>query len=133
MSAPTVAEIECGIRLINNPAAAQKVQSWHDGMLRDGQPRIADFGIQASVLLGQMWATPSLSNFVANDPRSRKTKTGADLAIAATTIAADLTMVTGNVDDFLAISMAFPLPGLLNPFTGHWAVKPADGFPTPGR
>jgi toxin FitB len=132
MSAPTIAEIQCGIGLINGPEAAQRVQSWLDGMLRDGQPRIANFGVQAAVLLGQMWATPSLTNFIVNDPRSRKTKSGADLVIAATAIAMDLVMVTGNVDDFLAINVAFPLPGLLNPFDGHWAVAAADGVRTHG-
>jgi len=129
MSAPTIAEIQCGIGLINSPTAAHKVQQWLDGMLNDGQPRIAGFGVQAAILLGQMWATPSLSNFIVNDPRSRKTKSGADLAIAAAAISMDLVVVTGNVDDFMMINPAFPLPGLLNPFDGNWSVEPVAGMP----
>ena len=71
MAAATIAEIQCGIVLINVPAAAQRAQDWLDGMLRDGQPRIANFGVQAAVLPGRMRATPALNNFIANDPRSR--------------------------------------------------------------
>jgi predicted nucleic acid-binding protein len=123
MAAATIAEIQCDIGLINVPAAAQRAQDWLDGMLRDGQPRIANFGARAAVLLGRMWATPALNNFIANDPRSRKVKSGADLAIAATAMAQYLVVVTGNVDNFLLISKAFPLPGLFNPFNGHWAVE----------
>ena len=45
------------------------------------------------------------------------------MAIAATAMAQYLVVVTGNVDDFLLIGKAFPLPGLFNPFDGHWAVE----------
>ena len=129
MAAATISEIQCGIGLINIPAAAQRVQSWLDGMLRDGQPRIADFDARAAGLLGRIWATPALNNFVVNDPRSRKVKSGADLAIASTAIARGMVVATGNVDDFALINAAFPLPGLFNPFAAQWALRPAGQVP----
>ncbi len=132
MATATIAEIQCGIGLISVPAVAQRVQSWLDGMLRDGQPRIADFDARAASLLGRMWATPALNNFIANDPRSRKIKNGADLAIASTAIARAMVVATGNVDDFLLINTAFTLPGLFNPFASHWASEPAGGVSRPG-
>jgi predicted nucleic acid-binding protein len=126
MAAATIAEIQCGIALINVPAAAHRVQTWLNGMIRDGQPRIADFDARAAGLLGRMWATPGLNNFITNDPRSKKVKSGADLAIAATSIARGMVVVTGNVDDFVTTNTAFPLPGLYNPFDRDWALEPAD-------
>jgi predicted nucleic acid-binding protein len=122
MATVTIAEIQCGIGLVGDRAVAVRVQNWLDGMLRDGQPRIADFDVRAAVLLGRMWAAPPLNNFIANDPRSRKVKNGADLAIAATAIAREMVVVTGNVDDFLTINRAFQLPGLFNPFNTRWSV-----------
>ena len=129
MAAVTIAELQCGIGLISDHAVAERVRNWLDGMLRDGQPRIVDFDVRAAIMLGRMWATPSLSHFIANDPRSRKIKSGADLAIAATAIARDMVVVTGNVGDFVTINTTFALPGLFNPFNGHWAVQPAVGIP----
>jgi toxin FitB len=128
----TIAEIRCGIALINVPGVAQRVQTWLDGTIRYGQPRIADFDALAGGLLGSMWATPTLNNLIANDPPSKKVEYGGDLAITATSIAREMVVVTGNVDDFLTIHAAFPLPGLYNPFDKYWAVELADGGPTPG-
>jgi predicted nucleic acid-binding protein len=125
MAAVTIAEIQCGIGQVDDQTVAVRVQDWLDGMLRDGQPRIAEFDVRAAILLGRMWTTPSLNNFIANDPRSRRIKSGADLAIAATAIAGQMVVVTGNVNDFLVINATFPLPGLFNPIDRQWAVEAA--------
>jgi predicted nucleic acid-binding protein len=129
MAAVTVAEIQCGIGQVSDQAVAIRVQDWLNGMLRDGQPRIADFDVRAAIVLGRMWTTPPLNNFIADDPRPRKIKSGADLAIAATAIARDMVVVTGNVDDFVTINTTFPLAGLFNPFDGRWVVEPAIRIP----
>ena len=129
MAAATIAEIQCGIGQVADQSVAARCSSGSMAMLRDGLPLIADFDSQAAVLLGRMWATPSLNNFIANDPRSMKAKSGADLAIAATAIARDMIVVTANVADFLAISALFPLPGLFNPFASTWAIRTADQRP----
>jgi len=123
MSAATVAEIQCGICQVEDARIAAQVQQWSDGMIRDGHPQVVNFDIDAAMLLGRMWATPSLNTFLVNDPRSKKKKSGADLSIAAVSIVWNMAMVTGNTEDFLEINAAFPLPGLFNPFDGRWAVQ----------
>jgi predicted nucleic acid-binding protein len=119
MCTATVAEIQCGISRVQNPSAASLVQDWLDALLRNGHPKMVDFDARSAQLLGRMWATPALNNFVINDPRSRKAKTGADLTIAACAIASGLIVVTGNVADFAEIDAVFPLPGILNPCAQH--------------
>lgn len=116
MAAVTVAEIQCGVGQAADPTVADRVQRWLDGLLEVGQPQVVPFDTRTAVLMGRMWATPALNNFIANDPRSRKVRSGADLAIAATAIAHDLVVATANTADFLAIGALFPLPGLIDPF-----------------
>lgn len=123
-SVTTIAEIQRGICVVADRARASQMQAWLDGMLRDDQPRIIDLDAQAALVLGRMWATPSLRFFIANDPRSRKVRSGADLAIAACAIARGMTLASRNVADFLRIHSDFPLPGLFDPFEAAWAVRP---------
>jgi predicted nucleic acid-binding protein len=123
-SVMTITEIQCGIALVQDTAQGSLVQSWFDAMLRDGRPTIVDLNVGAAVLLGQMWATPALRVFIASDPRSSKIKNGSDLAIAAAAIDGGMILVSGNVTDFLQIHAAFPLPGLFDPFTLSWRVRP---------
>jgi hypothetical protein len=59
-----------------------------------------------------------------HDPGAKKTKTGADLAIAAIAIAHKAFVATGNGGDFLLIHQHFALPGLFDPFEGKWLVHP---------
>jgi hypothetical protein len=70
--------------------------------------------------------TPPLRNFLLQDPVTRKTKTGADLAIASIAIAHNGVVATGNGSDFRIINRHFPLPGLYDPFDGKWLIKPTD-------
>ncbi len=93
MAPATVGEIQCGIGLVQDRQQAREAQKWLDDMIRDGHPQVAEFSVRAAVLLGQMWA------------------------VAAVAISRGMTVVTGNVDEFLEIGAVFPLPGLLNPFT----------------
>ncbi len=125
MCAPTVTEIQCGICLMQDPAWAREVQIWLDGLLRDGFPSIVPFDAAAARIMGRMWTTPSLDNFIRNDPRSRKRKSGGDLAVAACAIARGMTVVTNDVEDFLEIHAAFPLPALLGAFDGTFHVPSA--------
>jgi toxin FitB len=132
MSTVTIAEVECGITRVHDTAIASGVRLWLDGMLQDGRFGIADLDLHAALLLGQMWAAPALRDFLASDPRSRKVKNGADLAIAATSIAREMVVVTRNIADLLRIHAAFPLHGLFNPFDAIWAVETAEPMPPPG-
>jgi toxin FitB len=132
MSTVTIAEIQCGISSVRDQAIASGVQLWLEGMLQDGRFGIVDLDLHAALSLGQMWAAPALRDFLVSDPRSRKIKNGADLAIAAASIARQMVVVTRNIDDFLRIHALFPLPGLFNPFDAVWAVEPAAQMPPPG-
>lgn len=67
---------------------------------------------------------PPLRNFLVHPPDSKKTKTGADLAIAAMAVAHQAALATANSDDFLLIHEHFPLPGLYNPLLEEWIVDP---------
>jgi toxin FitB len=126
MSTVTIAEIQCGISRVRDQAVASGVRLWLDGMLQDGRFGIVDLDIHAALLLGRMWAAPALRNFLVSDPRSRKIKNGADLAIAAGSIAREMVIVTRNTTDFLRIHALFPLPGLFNPFDTVWSVETAS-------
>ena len=123
----TIAEIQCGICRVHDQAVASGVRRWLDGLLQDGRFGIVDLDLHAALLLGQMWAAPVLRDFLVSDPRSRKIKNGADLAIAAASITREMAIVTRNIDDFLRIHALFPLAGLFNPFDLVWAVEPATG------
>jgi toxin FitB len=131
ISAPTVTEIQCGICMTEAHVRAAEVQTWLDGMLRDGFPSIVPFDAAAAVIMARMWTTPSLDNFIRNDPRSKKRKSGGDLAIAACAIARGMTVVTDNVGDFLEIHAAFPLSGLYAAFEGAFHVGPTAPVPLP--
>jgi predicted nucleic acid-binding protein len=115
MSVVTVAEIQCGIGQVGDAAVAEAVERWLAGMLRAGQPLVVEFDAAAARLLGRMWAAPALANFIRNDPRSRKAKSGADLAIAASAITSGMVVATSNVADFQQIGATFPLHGLVDP------------------
>ncbi len=122
MAAPTVTELQCGVGMTDEAHVAEQVQAWLDGMIAVGEPQVLPFGTAAALLLGRMWTRPSLNNFIVNDPRSKRVKSGADLTIAACAIASDMTLATDNVGDFEQIHAEFPLPGLYNPLTNTWYV-----------
>ena len=123
MSAPTIAEIQCGIGQTSNAVKAAEVQAWLDGLLRHGFPSIVPFDAKAAVVLGRLWTTASLNNFVRNDPRSKNSKSGADLAVAACAIAHRMVVVTNDGGDFLQIHAACALPGLFSPFENRWLAE----------
>lgn len=100
-------------------------QKWLTGLLQAGQPHVLSFDTDAAVLLGRMNETPALRNFLVHEPATKKTKTGADLAIASIAIAHKAVVTTGNCSDFLLIHRDFPLPGLYDPFQDKWHVKPS--------
>jgi toxin FitB len=124
----TVMEIQIGIERakLSNAATAESVQQWFDGLLRVGRPHVLPLGTEAALLLGRMNETPALRNFLAQDRATKKTKTGADLAIASIAIAHNAVVATGNGSDFLVIHRHFRLPGLYDPFQGKWLIEPPD-------
>jgi len=124
----TVMEITFGIEEVRrtNPGTADAVEQWLLGILGVGEPQVLPLDVEAARMLGRMYAMPPLKRFLVTNPAARQAKTGADLTIAAIAISRQAVVATNNVADFLAIQGHFPLPGLLNPFTGEWLV-PAVG------
>jgi predicted nucleic acid-binding protein len=124
----TVMEIQIGIERArrSNAATADSVQQWFAGLLQVGKPHVLPLGTDAALLLGRMNETPALRNFLGQDPTTKKTKTGADLAIASIAIAHNAVVATGNGSDFLVINQHFHLPGLYDPFDGKWLIEPPD-------
>jgi predicted nucleic acid-binding protein len=121
----TIMEVQIGIERARRADAvtAESVQKWLTGLLQAGQPHVLSLDTEAAVLLGRMNETPALRNFLVHDPGTKKTKTGADLAIAAIAITHRAVVTTGNGSDFLFIHRHFPLPGLYDPFQGKWLIK----------
>ncbi len=60
------------------------------------------------------------------DPSAKKIRCCSDVHIAATAIGHHAVVATRNTDDFSLINRHFPLPGLLDPWTGTWHVPTAD-------
>lgn len=124
----TVVEIQVGIERARraDSAAAAHVEAWLAGLLEAGAPQVLALDVRAAPILGRMYETPELRNFLVQPPGAGKTKTGADLAIAAIAIAQGAAIATNNDRDFLAIDRHFPLPGLFNPIADKWLVEPRD-------
>jgi predicted nucleic acid-binding protein len=125
MCAPTISEIQCGIEQTEEPAIAAEVEKWLTAMLEAGYPSVIPFDATAARIFGKMWATPSLNNFVRNDPRQKKLKSGADLAVAACAIARGMVVVTDD-SDYRQIHDEFPFVGLYSPFEEIWHVEPSS-------
>ena len=122
----TIAEIQCGIerQMPSQPSYAEETQRWLDEFLAVGGMNVIPLGLPAALLLAKMHETASLRNFVVANPRQKKTKAPADLAIASIAIIEGAVIATGNTAHFEQIHEVFPLPGLYNPFDRTWAVQP---------
>jgi toxin FitB len=126
----TIAEIQCGIerQMTSQPTYAEETQHWLDEFLAVGGIDVIPVGLPAALLLAKMHETASLRNFIVPDPRQKKIKTPADLAIASIAIVEGAVIATGNPKHFEQIHQVFPLQGLYNPFEGTWVVQPSrDG------
>jgi toxin FitB len=123
----TIMEIQMGIERArqSDTTVATRVEAWLAGLLQVGRPQVLPLNTEAALLLGRMNETPALRNFLRLPPDTKKTKTGADLAIAALAIVHQAVVTTVNTDDFLLIHQYFPLPGLYNPFQDKWLVGSA--------
>jgi len=123
----TIAEFQCGIerQMSRDPVYAADTQHWLDGLLAAGGVQVFSLGVAAARLLARMHEAPRLRNFVVPDPKQKKLKTPADLAIAAIAVAEGAIVATGNQAHFEEIHASFPLRGLYNPFKDVWSVTPA--------
>jgi toxin FitB len=122
----TVMEIQRGVERARtqHPDTAKAVEEWLNGMLAVGEPQVLSMEVQASRLLARMYEAPALRHFIITAREANDQATGADLAIAAIAIATDAAVATNNVRHFLQINDEFPLPGLLDPVTLTWHIRP---------
>jgi predicted nucleic acid-binding protein len=121
----TVMEIQRGIERTRtqHPGTAEAIEAWLAGMLAVGRPRVVGMTVEAARLLGRMYETPGLRDFIVTDRQANAQATGADLSIAAIAITVGATIVTGNTRHFLQINSLFPLPALFDPFTQSWHLQ----------
>lgn len=121
----TIVEIQVGIERARRADidVAARVEAWLAGLIEVGAPQVLPLETGAAMILGRMHETPELRNFLVHPPGASKSKTGADLAIAAIAIACDAVIATNNDRDYLAIDRHFPLPGLFNPLTETWRIE----------
>lgn len=129
VSVQTIFEIRMGVELIRKQdiAKADEILAWLKDFALKGRWQIVPVDAETSMLAAQMWSTPALKNFIVQDPRSKKIKTGGDLMIAATAIRHQATIMSFNAEDFVEINALFPIPGVVNPDGMQWLVGEAPG------
>jgi predicted nucleic acid-binding protein len=115
-----VFELQCGVvrKRREDPARGNRLEAWVDRLVQSGF-RFQPATVEIARLEAEMVMTPSLKNFWLPHGEKRHQQPGQDLVVAATAIALDCTVVTANVKDFARIHEAFPLPGILNPFSAE--------------
>lgn len=118
-------EMKRGIEKLarTKPEKALKLEQWLDAVIASGILYIHQDDAIARVL-AEMTMVPQLRSLWMHQPKSHEPSPGQDLAIAATAIVWGLPVATRDVNDFLLIDRFFPLPGLINPFTGVWVIHP---------
>lgn len=88
------------------------------------KPRIIPLDDNIIEIFTDLSVIPDLQDLFAPNPGRYPARVGRDLEIAATAIAMNATVVTLDVNDFMQINAHLRLPGLLNPETGEWLVRP---------
>ncbi|TCQ04690.1 hypothetical protein C8J34_1086 [Rhizobium sp. PP-F2F-G36] len=122
---PVIAELLRGAHLLMpyNPAKAREILAWV-GRIRSTDFAILPMDFEAADMYARMTTTPCLKNMWTSDGKSKRTRLGHDLMIAAVAIAHKTPILTENVRDFLLIDRIFPLPGLYHPYESTWYVEP---------
>ena len=126
-------EIQKGIELAreSHPERARQREEWLECLLAHPSGGFVSLDPIAARLYARMVCTPDLRKFFLQPAeKSKKIKTGDDLAIAAIAIRMGAAVVSFNERDFLLIHDHFPLPGLFHPGRLEWCVHP-EGGPLP--
>lgn len=104
ISAVTVAEVEqgiCKLRRAGSGERAEALAGWLDALLDDGADRILSLDANAGRIAGRL---SDMATAIGRHPGF------ADVAIAATAVAHDLTIVTRNGKHFAPLEVAFVDP-----------------------
>ncbi len=122
----TVVEIVRGIKLLqakNEMLRSTAYREWFEVFLAM-KPSIIVPDAKFIEIYTDLSVIPHLQDLFAPNPGRYPAKVGRDLEIAATAIAMRAVVVTLNTKDFLRINNYSRLPGLYNPETGEWFVRP---------
>lgn len=122
----TVIEIKRGIKYLRvkgEVRRADALDGWFENLLAM-RPRIIPLDAKIIDVFTDLSLVPALQGLVAPMPGKYPARIGRDVEIAATAISLNATVVTINIADFLQVNAHMQLPGLLNPETGEWLVRP---------
>lgn len=121
----TVIEIRRGVKIrrLKEERAAAAIDEWFDNILAM-KPRIISLDDNIIDIFTDLSVIPELQHLFAPNPGRFPAKVGRDLEIAATAISMNATIVTLDVFDFLEINAHMRLPGLFNPHTREWLIRP---------
>lgn len=124
-------EFEQGIAMKKdiNPKRYAELCEWRDGLLASGV-RFVDTDHRVASKYGQMRACRHLKTLWYPKPELEVQRGGQDLHVAAAAIVNGYCVATSNVADFLLIHEHFPLPGLYDPKTETWHVRPDPSHPS---
>lgn len=126
MAQCTVIEIRRGIKhlqLKGERARGDALNGWFEDLL-SMRPRIIALNDSIIDVFTDLSLVPGLQNVVAPTPGKYPAKIGRDVEIAATAIVMNATLATINVSDFMLIHAHVRLPGLFNPESNEWLVRP---------
>ncbi|MGO6727347.1 type II toxin-antitoxin system VapC family toxin [Rhizobium ruizarguesonis] len=117
-------ELQMGITKVcsTNPIKAVKLSAWYNQLVKAGIPTV-ETDSEIGALWGILAIDPKLQGLNTADGRSKKTRGGQDLHIAAAALSRRLPIATMNVKDFMRIHEIYPLPGIYDPSTGIWHTK----------
>ncbi|NGO50602.1 type II toxin-antitoxin system VapC family toxin [Allomesorhizobium camelthorni] len=118
-------ELQRGVELLRrtNPARAHQLSRWVDDLLETDMPFLkADAAVAR--LYGEMNVVPELRHLWVLHRPSQRRGPGQDLLIAAAAIVHAAVVATVDVLDFLTINKYFRLPGLFNPRSQAWEIRP---------
>ncbi|NKL25498.1 type II toxin-antitoxin system VapC family toxin [Rhizobium leguminosarum bv. viciae] len=117
-------ELQMGITKVcaTNPIKAVKLSAWYNQLIKAGIPTV-ETDSEIGALWGILAIDPKLQGLNGADGRTKRTRGGQDLHIAAAALSRRLPIATMNIRDFMRIHELYPLPGIYDPSTGIWHAK----------
>lgn len=122
---PVVAELMRGanLKLRDNPGKALAIADWTKALIATPF-HFPEMNMAVAMKYAEMTAVPELRHMWTVHSNQKSNRLGHDLSIAAVAIVHRLPIMSGNVEDYLAIHQMFPLPGLYHPLKARWFIEP---------
>jgi toxin FitB len=123
---PVICELLRGAHMsaVSNPGKSERLFAWVDSVMRAGFIQI-DMNWDVTRAYAKLLSERRLKSLWAADIRRSNDKVGHDLMIAAHAIAYGMPIASNNVRDFISIHECHALPGLFDPLTDEWHVRPS--------